>query len=409
MTLFREEVLQRRRSDLQGNINVALPVSWSVIGGAMAILTGVTATFLTLATYSRTEVASGNLLPDRGILRVVPVRDGRVETVDVAEGQIVKQGITLARIRVEETDRSGSDAQSNVLAAIESQEGSLVRQIGLGRSAATSEQQQFVAQLHGLQQELDALEVQMRVQRVLVSRAQTDFDQANEIAVRGFISRRDLNLREETLLLRRQQLSSLVQSSAAKAASIAQVTASRRQALANAGAAVAALSSERARVDRDRAATRSEQGYALLAPENGQVSALMIHPGDTVTRADVMMLVVPNYRRLLARFYLPPKAIGFIAAGQPVMLSIDAFPYDRFGTITGKVLTVSSAPVLRAANGGGTEPYYVVTAAIAHSYIQAYGRRQNLLPGMTFSARVVTERRTLGQWLFDPLYAAAGR
>jgi len=41
--------------------------------------------------------------------------------------------------------------------------------------------------------------------------------------------------------------------------------------------------------------------------------------------------------------------------------------------------------------------------------ITAYGRRERLLPGMTITARIKTQERTLIQWLLDPILAVSER
>ena len=63
----------------------------------------------------------------------------------------------------------------------------------------------------------------------------------------------------------------------------------------------------------------------------------------------------------------------------------------------------------RQAADGNTVPVYLVTAELDEPFVTAFGRRQPLLPGMTLSARIVTERQSLLQWLFQPLFAVGRR
>jgi membrane fusion protein len=41
--------------------------------------------------------------------------------------------------------------------------------------------------------------------------------------------------------------------------------------------------------------------------------------------------------------------------------------------------------------------------------VAAFGRNEALIPGMTLSARIVTEKQSLLEWLFEPLYAVRQR
>jgi membrane fusion protein len=50
-----------------------------------------------------------------------------------------------------------------------------------------------------------------------------------------------------------------------------------------------------------------------------------------------------------------------------------------------------------------------VTVKLAQSWVMAFGRRQPLVPGMTLTARIITERQNLFQWLFEPLFAVQRR
>ena len=406
MSLFREEVLAHKTENLHGTINLAVPMSWQLIGFSLSGILAVAVLFVMSARYSRTEIASGSILPAGGLLQVVPARTGRVEDVAVEEGQLVRKGERLAWIGVDEADRAGKGKQTAVLSAIDKQQQRLQGQQALARAAAAAQQHGYATQVSGLRQELRSLDAQVAVEQKLVDMAQTDLAQATQIAKRGFISQRDLAVRQETLLSRQQQLASLEQTRTAKASSIEQAEVARNEAAANASSATAALAASQAQVERDRAITRGDEGYALIAPTDGRVAALNVHIGDSVNGQDSIMAIIPSGGHLIARFYIPGKAAGFVRAGQSVRLALDAYPYERFGTVEGVITVLSNAPLMRADKNGIATPMYIATAMVKSPFIKAYGRRQALLPGMTFTARIVVESRSLVQWLFDPLFAA---
>lgn len=406
MSLFRDAVIRQERRSLPGTINLALPLSWTLVILALVAIITIIAIFVAIASHARTETAAGTILPDRGILQVVASRPGRVEEVSVTEGQRVARGQILAKVRVEEDDRNGLRSEAAALRSLGEQRASLTDQQTLTSEAASAEQRQYAAQIVGLANELRTLEAQARAQRTLVTMARRDLEQAEEVAARGFISRRDIGLREETLLTREQQALALEQGRAAKSAELASATAAARQARARAAALGASIVRDRARIDRDQADALSGQGYALVAPADGRVAALSIHPGDAIAPASSTMMIVPRGGRLVARLLVPVKASGFMQSGQAVRLAIDAYPFERFGTVDGIVTSVSAAPIMQKDDRGADMPFYVAAATIERPYIVAYGQRRVLLPGMTFTARITTGRRTLLQWLFDPLYAA---
>ncbi len=406
MSLFRDEVLRQRTESLHGVISLAVPMSWRLISISLAAIIVIGVIFLATASYSRTEIASGSVLPTGGIVQVIPSRAGLVENITVQEGRFVRRGAPLAWIRADEADRSGTAKQVAILSAIERQQRGLEDQQESSRAASVSEQGEYAAQIAGLQAEIRSVGAQIAVEQRLVDMAQSDLTQASQIASRGFISRRDLAVREETLLSRQQQLSVLQQTRAAKLSSVMQAERARSQAAAKASGASAVLATSRAQIERERATSHGEEGYLLVAPTQGRVAALNIHVGDAVNTQDATMAIVPSNGRLVARIYVPGKAAGFIRTNQSVRLALDAYPYERFGTVDGTISVLSSAPVMKTDKDGVSSPFYIATATIARPFVKAYGKRQTLLPGMTFTARIVVEKRSLLQWLFDPLFAA---
>jgi membrane fusion protein len=121
-------------------------------------------------------------------------------------------------------------------------------------------------------------------------------------------------------------------------------------------------------------------------------------------------VITPLGGKLEAELLTPSRAIGFVAPGQEVQLQLQAFPYQRFGMLHGAIKSVSSTvlgPSEIAIPGLEIhEPVFRVRVMLAHDTIDAYGKSYSLQPGMLLSADIVFDRRTLLQWLFDPLYAA---
>ena len=155
------------------------------------------------------------------------------------------------------------------------------------------------------------------------------------------------------------------------------------------------------------AQTDSSRGYALNAPVSGTVTALTARMGQSTGTAP-LMAGIPDGSRMRVELSLPNTAIAFVRKGQRVRLALDAFPVAQFGTVDAVISDISATTVM-ATNGEGEQPTYLVTADLEADYIRAFGARQPLLPGMTLTARIVTEDRTLLEWLFEPLFAVKNR
>jgi membrane fusion protein len=276
-------------------------------------------------------------------------------------------------------------------------------------AAARAERSRLAEQITGLTREIASIDDQIASQRRLVEVAQNEFQSIAGVAERGYISQRDLRAREEALLARRQQLSQLEQSRGAKTSQLAEARQGIAQAGASGQAQVASVASSRAEVAQRRADVEAIRGYTLTSPITGTVTAVTARIGQPVGPQGALMIVVPKDATPRAELYVPTNAAGFLAVGQEVRLAVDAFPYQRFGTVPARISQISSVAIPKAGADGAAVPVYLITAELTQPWVVAFGRRQPLLPGMTLTARIVTEKQSLFRWLFEPLFAVQSR
>ncbi len=407
--MFRSEALSYRADRLWGDVAIYVPVSWQAIGYLLFGALAVGITFLALAPYSRVETTSGTITLDSGVAAIIPTRAGIITGVEVHDGQVVAAGSPLAAIRAEEDGADGQAPGALVEAAIARQDASLAVQFNASLAAAEAQSAQLTAQQAGLTAEIEQLRLQKEAQANLIATAEEDLNRATEIAARGFISKRDLQLREETLLSRRQAMAQLDQALAAKRAALSENIRSFSVIAAQARSQSAGVEASRAQVAQQAASASASRAYLLRAPVAGRVTALTARIGQPVSPEAQLMAIVPEGSRLTAELSVPSAAIGFVKTGQEVRLALDAFPYQRYGTIRGTVRTVATAAVNTSGPNGTTIAIYPVTVSLHAAGIAAYGRFEPLVPGMSLTARIVTEEQSLLEWLFEPLFAVRRR
>lgn len=407
--LFRSEVVSHRADRLSGDISLAVPLPWQFIG---YLLLGGLATafvFLLFASYSRVETVAGTIEPDAGVSAIVPPRSGVVAELGVRDGDEVATGAKLATIRTEEGGPDGLSASAKIEIAIARQDAGLAAQIGAASATIAAQRAQLEAQHEGLAAEIAQLQSQIGLQSELITSAQQDLDRARTIADRGFISGRDLQVREETLLVRQQSLSQLTQEVTARRSALAEAEHRMAELAAQQRARAASLAAARAEVAQQAESVAGSRSYVLRAPVAGEITALTARIGQPANPQNPLMSIVPVESVLRAELAVPSAAIGFVEEGQSVRLAVDAFPYQQFGTVSGKVITVSSSAIARPRADGATAPVYPVTVQLESQTIDAHGREEALVPGMTLTARIVTEKQSLFQWLFEPLFAVQRR
>lgn len=147
----------------------------------------------------------------------------------------------------------------------------------------------------------------------------------------------------------------------------------------------------------------------LVAPVDGTVQSLDVHTvGGVVEAAKPLMTVVPAKGGIEAEVRILNKDVGFIHAGQEAAVKLEAFPFTRFGTIPGRVRSVSRDAVQDKDLG----LVYVATITLERNYVDADGRRVGLAPGLAATVDVKTGTRRIISYLLSPLQtsiAQAGR
>ena len=129
----------------------------------------------------------------------------------------------------------------------------------------------------------------------------------------------------------------------------------------------------------------------LRAPARGVVFDLQPSaPGYVVNNELPVLKIVPT-DSLVARIYISNQEIGFIKQGQKVKVRVDAYPYNEFGELSGRIQSIGSDAL---------EPdekfnYYrfPVTVSLSSSTLNHGKRKLPLLTGMSVNANIVLRQR----------------
>ena len=147
-------------------------------------------------------------------------------------------------------------------------------------------------------------------------------------------------------------------------------------------------------------ARRRLQAMTLTAPVEGTVQQLAVHTiGAVVTPAQQLLVIVPRNDTLEVEATLENKDVGFVSVGQEAEIKVDAFPFTRYGTLSGKVVDLSNDAVADEKKG----LVYKMRVALERSEITVHGKPVRLGPGMTVTAEVKTGTRRLIEFFLSPL------
>ena len=138
----------------------------------------------------------------------------------------------------------------------------------------------------------------------------------------------------------------------------------------------------------------------LTAPVDGVVQQLAVHTvGGVVTPAQELLTIVPDDHSIEIEAMVENKDIGFVKDGQPAEVKVEAFPFTKYGTLPGSVLTVSRDAVLQENQGW----LYPARFSLAQTEILADEKYIPLTSGMAVTVEIKTGKRQLIQYLLAPL------
>ena len=414
VSIFRREALESQQTSWIGEIQLVRPPSLAVLTVGVALSALAVGAFLTLGEYTRKVHVTGVLVPDRGVIRLVPPQDAVVLERRVAEGASVRAGDVLFVLSLERA-ASGGDTQARV-------QGTLAERTQSLRDAAAQQQALLASQVAALDRrradllrDRGTLEAESTLLAQRLALAQQAQARLEALRADNFVSAAQLQAKAEELLGLQAQRQAQERQRNAHEREIAAVEAERRELPLRTAARIGELERERAELAQKSAESEGQRSLLIRAPQDGVVSAVLASPGQTVTAASALASLVPAGSTLQAHLYAPSSAVGFLRAEQPVLLRYQAFAYQKFGHQRGRIEQVSLAPLQPAELAGQPwagavrEPMYRITVSLERQDVPAYGALQRLAPGMQLDADVPIERRKLYEWLFEPVLGIAGR
>ena len=155
---------------------------------------------------------------------------------------------------------------------------------------------------------------------------------------------------------------------------------------------------------------------ALHAPQDGVIKDLATTTeGAVVQPGTVVMTLVPKDEPLFADVNIENEDVGFVQIGQDVQVKLAAYPFQKYGMLTGKVIHVSAdatqlpqANVAGNADGQPLPPrealaYKARIRLDAQSLRAPQGNPLQLASGMQVVAEIHQGKRTVLEYLLSPV------
>ena len=419
ISLFRPEALEGCQQAWLGSIQLIRPVSLAVLTTFVLAVVLAVGVVLVEGRYTRKAHVSGYLVPDKGVVRLLPQQAGTVLDRRVVEGQSVRQGDILFVLSTDRATLAG-DTQATVQTSLAVRENSLRES---ARQKALLQQEVragFGRQVDELRRELTQLEAEAELQSQRLLLAQQAQARVESLHAENFISQAQVQAKSEEVLGVRAQIQSLLRQRSARLREIGALEAQQRELPLRTQALQGEIDRDLASLAQESAENQAKQRMVIRAPQDGVVTAVLADLGQAVSPASPVASLLPLGAKLQAQLFAPSSAVGFLRQNQPVQLRYQAFPYQKFGHHAGQVLQVSRTPLQASdlaalplpesmKSTPSAEPLYRITVVLDQQAVQAYGQAQPLSAGMQIDADVMLDRRRLIEWIFEPLLSVTGR
>ncbi len=124
-------------------------------------------------------------------------------------------------------------------------------------------------------------------------------------------------------------------------------------------------------------------------------------PGEVVQPGQRIAQIAPKNTDVILKASMPIQDSGFLKVGMPVKVKFDAYPYQEYGIVEGKVAWVSPDSKLQQTPQGNSQSFEL-EITLDRQYVDNGEKRVSLMPGQTADAEVVIRQRRIIDFVLDP-------
>ena len=327
------------------------------------------------------------LIPATGADPIQSPRQATISRVVVEEGQPVKRGDELFVLRSDEI--GGWDTQFRTLNEdLRTKQESLKR----NESAYTAQLGIKSAEIEQAKSEVQFRENHAGTSRELVTRMQKLAKQGGESEVDLIKLKLDLAGSEKDLSVAQRTLQQVTLDRERMETEHARQRGEDEGEVEKLKVRIAALKKDMENAQQNLLMVRSPYEGVVISVDQRT-------PGSFVQQGQVLCQLAPKGSKPRARMTLSEAGLPRLAVAQRVRYFFEAFPYQRYGTVTGKVDWISPSAVTSTDGSrfvalGSLDRYEMSSRA---------GRSLPLRVGMKGDAHIIVGARTLIEYAFEPI------
>jgi HlyD family secretion protein len=386
-------------------------------------------------------VAPGVINPDSGKKTIQHLEGGIIAELPVREGEVVKAGQPLAVLESTQA-RAAHDALVQQRLSLLARKARLdAEKAGHNRIAVPPELRSADPQIrsiveaqqevfetrrttHASRRDILGQRIEQLVQQIKGYEAQVESTSkqidfvSEELRAKEYLVNRGLLPKPDALRLKRTD----AEISGKRGEYVAEIARARQQ-IGEARMQLLGVDAERAdQIAADADKVRAEltevneklqasadvvRRTVVVAPVNGTVVDLKFKTiGGVVQRGEPIMSIVPAGDELIIEARLTPLDVKAVHGGLEAKIHLSAYSSRSVPKIPGTVRTVSADRLMDDATH---QPYYLVRVAVDRETLHTLAPSVDLIPGMPVEVLVVTERRTMAEYLVKPFREALWR
>ena len=411
--LFRQEAIDAQREKFLGEATIARPVP-----GWVFTLLAAGVAFLLIAValwgqYTRRERVEGFLALDTGAARVLIPDSGRITELLIKEGDEVKAGDPMAKVSLDRNTGAGASTSEAVAAEMQNRRAILEKEQNQWRDLGIQQVEQIRRRVRDLDSELTQIDREMKLQEVRIKSAREQVERSHGLAgEKKFVSEALVKQKQDEVTDQEIKLQALRRQRGQVDRDLGAARMEEPVIQMRSRAQVEQVSRQISELQEGMAHNESKRETVIRAPMAGVVTNIAVNQGQSIAADSPMAMVIPKGSGMHVELLVPTRAIGFIKPGQEVMLRYEAFPYERFGQYGGRVTDIGRSVWTQGEKIGplsAKEPVYRVDVKMDRQDVTALGQDFALRPGMLVNADLLLEKRTLLEWIFEPVMQLKSR
>ncbi|WP_010141901.1 HlyD family efflux transporter periplasmic adaptor subunit [Oceanicola sp. S124] len=372
---YRRQTLRRARMTIQLIVlSMGIAVAWAHFAQLNEITRG-----------------DGRVVPLRRMQTIQSLEGGILSSLAVQEGELVQEGQLLARLdptRSEAAFRATSGEIEALRAEVARLEAEVLEQPMLDFGADPTEVEAgelrlFEARRTKLEASLQALDAERQS-------VQAQIDITSPLAEGGSVSKIDVLQLQQ----RRAELDG-------------KISDTRNAYVQDAYKDLAARRSKLATLEQELVRKQDEfQRTEIRSPVEGRVNNIDITTlGGVVQPGEPIMQITPTDDQLMLETKVLPRDVAFIAPGMPASVKITAYDFSTYGDLRGTVTQISEDTV-EEDTAQGPQDFYRVMVRTELGYLERYGEKYYIRPGMLAQVDIESGERSVLSYLTRPLLNA---